>query len=59
MPNAWTLPGRSIGNGALMELYSCTGAADQGWTARCFDIPGGITTDGVQPDIEDCTGGSY
>ncbi len=59
--------GGSTSNGALVDLWTCTGASNQVWTiqngtivnpasGRCLDDPGASATNGVQLDIKTCDG---
>jgi len=61
--------GRSTVNGALVQLWSCSGATNQQWTVgsnsslvgtgsgKCLDDPGRTTVDGTQQQIWTCNGG--
>ena len=59
-----------IGNGTRVQLWSCTGGANQQWRVtaghdlvnpiadRCLDVTDHGTWDGVGLQLWDCTGGS-
>ncbi|WP_406314309.1 ricin-type beta-trefoil lectin domain protein [Streptosporangium sp. NBC_01639] len=61
------VPGFTQANGAAVNLWDCSGATNQSWTAtpsrqlkvygtKCLDVNGGATADGTVVQIYDCNG---
>ncbi|MFG2576350.1 non-reducing end alpha-L-arabinofuranosidase family hydrolase [Streptomyces sp. NPDC048481] len=61
--------GSSQADGASLQIYDCSGAANQQWTAtdssqltvygnKCLDVPGHATTAGTRVQIWSCSGGA-
>ncbi len=56
--------GQSTANGAAVQVWSCSGNANQEWTydgtslrvygTKCLDVTGGNTTNGTKLPIQDC-----
>ena len=59
---------QSTANGAQVQVWSCSGNANQQWTydgtslrvygTKCLDVTGGSTTNGTKLQIWDCASGN-
>src|SRR5436305_13706733 len=63
------VPNSSQTNGTFLQIYDCSGAANQQWTSlangeltvygsKCLDVPGRATTAGTKVEIWSCNGGT-
>jgi hypothetical protein len=63
------VPGASQTDGTFLQIWDCTGAANQQWTltdsntltvygTKCLDVPGHATTAGTKVEIWSCNGGT-
>jgi hypothetical protein len=63
------VPGAATANATLLNIWDCTGGANQQWTSlsngelqvygnKCLDVPGHATTAGTRVEIYDCNGGA-
>jgi endo-1,4-beta-xylanase len=63
------VPNASQSDGALLQVWDCSGAANQQWTAtsggqltvygtKCLDVPGHATAAGTRVEIWACNGGA-
>src|SRR5436305_904798 len=63
------VPNSSQTNGTFLQIYDCSGGANQQWTSlangeltvygsKCLDVPGRATTAGTKVEIWTCNGGT-
>jgi len=63
------VPNSTTTNGTQMQLWDCSGQANQSWTYtsakelrvygnKCLDVTGAATTAGTKVELWDCNGGS-